>query len=229
MRSSYSLRYYFGNWLSNCRPLAHSICSPQARLQAAPNRSFLTGTMLLAFPPLLITMLPNNWCFFWGSWVYFHGHQSLKTALSILNLSSNGPNQHSTMVPFHVRGPSPQSRVLIQLRPCCWFWRLWQLGQHTRPQCTASVRRPIAWRPAWHQRQSPVKSRHPTTTRHLSLVESRSHHLTKRLNRYYSSGFPILLLFRGEPVHPGSPGRQSLPTMLRDSSRNLWARPKTSP
>ena len=106
---------YFGNWLSNCRPLAHPICSPQA----APDRSFLTGTMLLAFPLLLITMLPNNWCFFWGSGVYFHGHQSLKTALSILNLSSNGPNQHSTMVPFHVRGPSPRSRVLVQLRPCC--------------------------------------------------------------------------------------------------------------
>ena len=51
---------YFGNWLSNHCPLAHSVCSPQACLQAAPNCSFLTGTMLLAFPPLLITMLPNN-------------------------------------------------------------------------------------------------------------------------------------------------------------------------
>ena len=123
---------------------------------------------------------------------------------------------------------SPQSRVLVQPRPCCWFWHLWQFGQCTRPQCTASVQRPIAWQPAWHQHQSPVKSRHPTITWHLSLIESRSCHLTKRLNRYYSSGFQILLLFYGEPVHPGSPGQQSLPTMLRDSSRNLWAQLKMS-
>ena len=35
-------------------------------------------------------------------------------ALSILNLSSNGPNQHSTMVPFHVCGP-PSPEFLYNL------------------------------------------------------------------------------------------------------------------
>ena len=54
---------YFGNWLSDHRPLAHSICLPQAHLLAAPNRSFLichTGTVLLPSPLLLIMILPTS-------------------------------------------------------------------------------------------------------------------------------------------------------------------------
>ena len=74
---------YFGNWLSDHCPLAHSICSPQARLLAAPNCSFLichTRTVLLPSPLLLITILPNNQHFLWGSKIYSHGHQSSKMA-----------------------------------------------------------------------------------------------------------------------------------------------------
>ena len=79
-----SLGRYFGNWLSDCRPLAHSICSPQARLLAAPNCSFLTchtGAILLLSPLLLITILPNDQHFLWGS----------KMAPSVLNLSKLWP------------------------------------------------------------------------------------------------------------------------------------------
>ena len=84
MRYSCSLGRYFGNWLSDRRPLAHSICSPQARLLAAPNRSFLTchtGAILLLSPLLLITILPNDRHFLWGS----------KMAPSVLNLSKLWP------------------------------------------------------------------------------------------------------------------------------------------
>ena len=89
--------HYFGNWLSDRRPLAHSICSPQVHLLAAPNCSFLichTGTVLLLSPLFLITILPNDQHFLWGSKVYSHGHQSSKMAPLVLILSSYGPYQH---------------------------------------------------------------------------------------------------------------------------------------
>ena len=88
---------YFGNLLSDRRLLAHSICSPQASLLAAPKCSFLichTGTVLLPSPLFLIMILLNDQHFLWGSKVYSHGHQSSKMAPLVLILSSYGPYQH---------------------------------------------------------------------------------------------------------------------------------------
>ena len=107
--------HYFGNWLSDHHPLAHSICLPQARLLAAPNHSFLichTGTVLLPSPLLLIMILPNDQHFLWGSKVYSHGHQFSEMAPLVLILSRYGPYQHWTVVPIIVRDP-PQPRFLV--------------------------------------------------------------------------------------------------------------------
>ena len=103
MRYSCSLGRYFGNWLSDRRPLAHSICSPQARLLAAPNRSFLTchtGAILLLSPLLLITILPNDRHFLWGS----------KMAPSVLNLSKLWPKPR-TPVPIVVCYPPLPAQI----------------------------------------------------------------------------------------------------------------------